>query len=372
MPDCLIVGGGVIGLSIAYELARSGRSVQLIERGALGREASWAGAGILPPPATAADLPAWKRLLSISHNLHRQWCEQLRRETGIDNGYRRCGGIHLARAAGEAAALKAEMQELAADGVRVEALPSPEQLGELEPNLSLAADGASPIQAAFTLPDEAQIRNPDHLRALAASCRALGVAIQEDTEANSFRIHAGRIVDVNTTAGTFAADHVILTAGAWSQTLLEQVGLSLSVYPVRGQMVLYRCPRPLVRRIINEGPRYIVPRDDGRVLVGSTEEDVGFDKRTTEKGIAELREFAERLLPTLRESPVEKTWAGLRPHAVDGFPYIGRVPHVENCLVAAGHYRSGLTASTGTAVLIRQLLDGERTICDAAEFRLDR
>jgi glycine oxidase len=137
-------------------------------------------------------------------------------------------------------------------------------------------------------------------------------------------------------------------------------------------MLLYRCAAPPLAHIVSEGPRYLVPRDDGHVLVGSTEEDVGFDKRTTEAALAELRDFAESLVPMLANAELVASWAGLRPHAVDGFPYIGRVPHLENCFLAAGHYRAGLSTSPGTALLLRQLIAGEPLAIDIAEFRLDR
>ena len=372
MSDCLVIGGGVIGLSAAYELASTGKRVRLLERGELGREASWAGAGILPPPATREDLPPWRRLLTFSYGLHQQWSGRLREETGIDNGLRKCGAIHLARRPGEAAALRADMSELAADGVEVVALESDGDLHRLEKNLRDDQLGTDSVRAAFHLPDEAQIRNPRHLQALEAACRRLNVELHEHTEVAGFTIRTGQVVEVTAGDATFQADYVVVTTGAWSEVLLSQLGLNLSVYPVRGQMILYRCAAPPLTRVVNEGPRYIVPRDDGRVLAGSTEEDVGFDKRTTEEGIRELRHFAEQLLPPLAGAELEHSWAGLRPHAVDGLPYLGRVPHLKNCYVAAGHYRAGLASSTGTAVLLRQLIDGKPLEFDMSEFRLDR
>lgn len=370
MRDCLIVGGGVVGLSIAWELARRGLSVQLIERGQLGREASWAGAGILPPAAMWDDLPPWESLQAMSYRLHPQWSERLREETGIDNGYRRCGAIHLARRPGEAAALHAAAVELRDDGVRVRQL-SAEEIVQRETELAHAAL-AGKIRAAYLLPDEAQIRNPRHLQALCAACRRAGVELTEGTAALDFEMESDRVAAVITETAPLRARHVCITTGAWTEQLTGKLGVPLSVYPVRGQMLLYRCGAGRLRHIVNEGPRYVVPRDDGHLLVGSTEEDVGFDKRTTAAGLGELRGFAESLLPLLADATLEKSWAGLRPHAVDGFPYIGRVPHLENCYLAAGHYRSGLFTSTGTAVLIGQLICGETPQVDVSAFAINR
>lgn len=369
MNRIVVIGGGVVGLSIAYELARSGARVQLIERGELGREASWAGAGILPPPATRSDLPAWDRLQKLSYELHRSWHAELLARTGIHNGYRRCGGLYLARHAGEAAALGAAVAQWHNDGVRVESLSSVE-LTKLEPGLAAVAQGE--IRAAYLLPDEAQIRNPRHLQALVTACRQWGVELSEQTSALQFDQRGGRITGVVTDRGTISADAVCLATGAWTEALAAQLGLILGVYPVRGQMLLYRCERSPLSHIISEGPRYIVPRDDGHVLVGSTEEDVGFDKCTTDIALAELRQFAVSLAQPLASAEVIASWAGLRPHAVDGFPYIGRVPHLENCVVAAGHYRAGLSTSPGTALLVREILNDEPLAVDIAEFRLNR
>ena len=137
-------------------------------------------------------------------------------------------------------------------------------------------------------------------------------------------------------------------------------------------MVLFRCSTPPVRRIINVGSRYLVPRDDGRVLAGSTEEEAGFDKRTTEQGISELIAFARGLIPRLADADVERTWAGLRPGSFDGLPYLGRLPGLSNAFVAAGHFRSGLFLSPATAVVMAQLLCGEPTTVDLAPFRVGR
>ena len=372
MPDCAILGGGVIGLSIAYELACHGQDVLLLERGELGREASWAGAGILPAPTSRDEVPVWKKLQALSFHLHKSWHERLKEETGIDNGYLRCGGIHLAREVGEAAALRADMAESAADGVEVQTLEAGPGIQHLEPTFSRELASAAGVAGAFLLPAESQIRNPHHLQALAAACRRRNVRIVEQAKVTRLASQNGRVEGAVTNSKTYQADAYIITSGAWSDELLSSLGVKLSIYPVRGQMLLYECPRKQISHIINEGPRYLVPRADNFVLVGSTEEDVGFDKQTTAGGLAELRQFAEELFPCLREGRIVNSWAGLRPHAVDGFPYLGPISHLANCYVAAGHYRAGLSTSPGTARLMRQMILGEPTELDVSEFRVDR
>ena len=177
---------------------------------------------------------------------------------------------------------------------------------------------------------------------------------------------------MRTAAGSFEANTVCVTTGCWTGNLGQKLGLSLAIAPVRGQMVLLALPQPPVSRIINEGSRYLVPRADGRLLVGSTEEDAGFDRRTTSGAIAGLLELAISLVPDLAAAPVERWWAGLRPSTRDGRPYLGRVPEIDNAFVAAGHFRSGLQQSTGTAVVMSQLIRGQEPEIDLSSFRLDR
>jgi len=370
MVDCLIIGGGVVGLSLAYELACRGVSARVLDRGELGREASWAGAGILPPAHRATAVHPLDQLCAWSRELHREWAARLRAETGIDTGYRECGGLYLARSAGEAASLAAFAEMLLGLDITLVKL-SPDSLPELEPALGELAQ-SSQLKAAYLMPSEAQLRNPDHLRALCTACERRGVVLSPHVEVESFELSGRRLAAVVTRHGRLAADRYCIASGAWSRTLLLQLGISTGILPIRGQMVMFQCPTPPLRRILNEGPRYVVPREDGRVLVGSTEEEVGFDKRTTTAALGELIALARELLPVLRDAPIEKSWAGLRPGSFDGFPYIGRLPGLDNAFAAAGHFRSGLYLSTGTAMVMAQLLVGQTPAIDLTPFRVGR
>jgi glycine oxidase len=370
MHDCLIMGGGVIGLSIAYELATHGLQVQVIDKSEMGREASWAGAGILPPANLETAVDPIDRLRGLSHPLHAQWARQLAEETGIDNGYRECGGIYLARHQGEAASLQAFAQWLQEDNIEIVSL-SAQDLVEREPALQTAAS-QDEIKAAYLVPSECQCRNPDHLKALLQACRQRGVLIHENVTAHAFNLRNMQIDSVATSAGDLQAGSYCITSGAWSGQLLKQLNIPNGILPVRGQMILYRCPEKLLTHIINEGTRYMVPRKDGRLLVGSCEEEVGFDKSTTTEMLAELTALAESLVPQLRSTPVEKSWAGLRPGSFDGFPYLGPIPGLERAFVAAGHFRSGLHLSTGTAVTMGQLIRGLEPTINLDAFRVGR
>lgn len=370
MVDVLIIGGGVVGLSIAYELAGQGRRVRVVERGEPGREASWAGAGILPPCGRAPSSDPHTELLRLSNELHPQWSQQLRDETGVDNGFRRCGGIYLAFDDQEAEVLGQAADQWRRVEISAETIDQA-RLAQLEPALAAGA-ATGQMKVACWLPDEAQLRNPRHLKALAMACARRGVELQSGITADDFRIARGRIAEVLTTAGPMSAGQVCLAGGAWTRTLAARLGLDLGVRPVRGQMVLLRGSRPLLRSVVNEGIRYLVPRPDGRVLIGSTEEDAGFDKRTTAGAIGGLLDFAVRLVPELADLPIEQCWAGLRPGTLDRLPYLGRLPGLENAFIAAGHFRSGLQLAPGTAVVMSRLIEGIEPGLDLRPLRVDR
>lgn len=368
--DGLMIGGGVIGLSLAYELAGHGWRVAVLERQAPGREASWAGAGILPPANRATARHPFDQLRGLSVELHASWAARLADETGIDTGYRKCGGIYVGRTFGEAASLHGWAGLLQEEQVRIQRLDDRE-LAECEPALAGALSERR-VRTAYFLPDEAQLRNPWHLKALIAACQRRGVTLLADTEALDWRIEAGRVAAVETSTGPVTADRYCVTAGAWTQRLLARIGASAAVLPMRGQMLLFATDRPVCRRIVNDGPRYLVPREDGHLLVGSTEEEVGFDKRTTEAGLDDLRRFAFELVPALRDARLVDSWAGLRPASFDGLPYLGRVPGIANLFVAAGHFRSGLYLSPATAVVLGQLMRDRPPDVDLTPFSLLR
>lgn len=364
-PDVLIVGGGAIGLSLAYELAQHGAAITVLERGQPGREASWAGAGILPPARRRPQDIAWLQLAGLSNEVHARWHRQLEEETGIDTGYRRCGGLYVARTPTDANALQPALALWHELGIEHACL-SRGQWERLEP--ALARAGQSAWHAAWLVPDEAQVRNPRHLKALIAACEQRQVQIRGGVTVEDIVLRKGQVDRVVTSAGDITAGAYCVAAGTWSRPLLARCGWTAALRPMRGQMVLLNCGRRRLTRIINDGPRYVVPRDDGRVLVGSTEEDVGFDCRTTAEATQDLLKLALDLAPGLRDAALERTWAGLRPFAPQGYPYLGRLPDVANAFVACGHFRSGLQLSTGTAVLLAQLIRGQEPEISLADF----
>ncbi len=359
--DVILVGGGVIGLTTAYLLAKKGASVVLCEQGRVGMESSWAGAGILPPSdLDHAQLPL-DRLRAISGAMFPALSQELKDRTGIDNGFARCGGLEFS-----SQTTPGDADEWHGLGVTTKALPAKDVLA-MEPAL------APNLGDALYLPGMAQLRNPRHLQALRAACLATNkVAFHEETAVQGFVVEKNRVKGIHTAGEQIMGDAFLLSAGAWTDRLLEPLGCRLNIQPVRGQIALLNPSAMVFRRILLWGSRYLVPRLDGRVLIGSTEEHVGYEKTTTAAGIQGLLDLSIRLLPSLAKATLEKTWAGLRPGSPDGLPFIGIVPGIENLYVAAGHFRAGIQLSPGSALLLMEMLLGQSLSMPMDAFRLDR
>lgn len=306
---------------------------------------------MLPPGNPSQAQTTEAHLRAASHVLWPEWSEQLRDQTGIDNGFHRCGGVEV-RSPGVAESLDDKIAGWRAEGVTA----TPLQVDELRRRIPVLNPD---ITQGYFLPDLGQVRNPRHLKALYQACTATGVDLRAGSPVVDFVRDGERIAAVRTAGDEHRASEYIIASGAWSQSLMQRAGHDTPFEPVRGQIVLLETQRALFRHVIEVGTRYLVPRPDGRILIGSTEEHVGFEKRTTAAGVAGLIEFARQLIPALSDARVERCWAGLRPFTPGGLPRIGRVPGTSNLSLAAGHFRAGLQLSPITGVLIRQLILGQ-------------
>ena len=371
IPDLLIVGGGVIGLSLADCALRRGLRVTLLDKSLFGQESSWAGAGMLtcrPRAKVRPEVTDNHDLTLLSIRLHAQWAQRLQSETGIDVGYRVCGAIELIMME-EAFASRPEFKIEAIDitarvsgcmsrGVRARQI-SAKEAHHLEPSLG------NGIAQAIEFPDEAQIRNPRFLRALIASVKARGGILREGEEVLDIDVDwpEKRIRGITLAGGQISsAGAVVICAGAWSgrfPSLVKALPICARIEPVRGQLLCYQSSPPLATRLLTNGRHYCVPRDDGVLLVGATHEHVGFVKNTTLEGLAELQYFAHQLLPALKSIEPIRTWAGLRPGLKRHHPIFGAVHEIKGLFVASGHYRNGLTLAPATAELVVQIILGE-------------
>jgi glycine oxidase len=370
MTDILVIGGGVIGLSITYELLNRGLKVTLLERGPLASEASWAGAGMLPYSQQRPDSPPVDQLRAASATLWPEWVQTIEQITHFSSEYVTSGMLEV-RESQSPAQFEAEQSHWKEQGVETVECNAADMATKFP---FISTSRISPVQPAYYQPQFAHVRNPRHLKNLTTACLSLGATIIEHSPVEQFVFNGERLQQVKSACGLFAADQFVLATGAWSGQLSSQFSSSsphlpqLPIAPVKGQLVLLKLPSKQFAPVIQQGLRYVVPRLDGHVLVGSTEEHTGFDKSSSADGVANLLQFAISLVPQLKEAELVTHWAGLRPHAPAGIPFLGQWPGIHNLMVACGHYRNGLQMSPITAHLIAQLAIGEQPEFDLAPY----
>jgi glycine oxidase len=352
----LIVGGGVVGCASAWFLAREGVSVTLVEREDVAAQASGAAAGMLLPYGEAEREGPFLDWCERSLALFPELCAELRERSGVDPEFEASGALHVAASAGEAARLRARQQRFA--GRDLEWLDA-EGLRDLDAQLAPALAGG------LFSPREAHVRPPLLAQAYAAAALEIGARIERGVSSVGLRRAGGRVTGVDTSAGVREAGTVLLCAGVWTPAAAP---IALPIEPVRGQILSLDNCQPPLRHIVVGGGTYLVPKRDGRVVVGATEERVGFDRRVTAGGLASLLEAAPRLVPALADCAFRDAWAGLRPCTPDHLPAIGRVPDAPGLMVAAGHHRNGVLLSPVTGRLVADLVLGKPPEAGAEAF----
>jgi glycine oxidase len=375
--DVAVVGGGVIGLSVARELGRRGARVVLIERGELGAESSWAAAGMLAPQVEAGAADAFFAFASASRDAYPDFARALEEESGINIELDLTGTLYLAFNAEDEEECERRYAWQTRAGLRVERLTANE-VRALEPQVSAR------VRSALRFPLDGQVENRRLTSALARACAARGVCLITRAEVASIRVEDGRATGLETSCGVIRAGAVLVACGAWS-TLLPLVqrkgsldqrddasfeqrdnissrergsdGAGVCIEPVRGQMLCF-APRtpPLVRHVVYSPRGYIVPRRDGRLLAGTTTEHAGFDKSLTDAGRLAIKNHAREIAPAVDELNLSEAWAGLRPHAADDWPVIGACRDAPNLFYATGHYRNGILLAPQTGALVARMI----------------
>jgi len=350
--EVTIIGAGIVGLCSALELMRSGVQVRIFEQSAVGRESSWAGGGILWPLYPWRYPAAVHQLGQYSRTIYPELCQELASTTGIDAEYQ-VSGVLIPEVD---AVDQARRWAVTADE-SVQFL-SAQEAAELEPAL------ARPEAAAY-FPQAAQLRNPRFLQAITEYLRRGGVRFHLDEPILAIEQHQGKVSGILSKQGRYSlSGPLVIAAGAWSGELLKSFGAALPIRPVRGQMLLLRGQPGLMRRIILRNDHYVIPRADGHVLVGSTLEDVGFDKSITEQARQDLQRAAADLSPVLATLPVVTQWAGLRPGSPDGVPVIAAHPTLAGVFVNAGHFRNGVLLAPASARLLSDLIWSQTPVFD--------
>jgi glycine oxidase len=349
--DFLIVGGGVVGLTSALALLRSGHGVTIVERGIPGREASWAGGGILSPLCPWDYHEPVTRLALRGMFMFGDAASELHATTGIDPEYQRCGMLLLPPYRAELAKLWCAQHQFALQTVKLD-----------EYLTGRHGDG-------FLLPEVAQVRNPRLLHALRKQVEMLGGIILERHEARQFEVRGERVVALKTAQGAYSADGYIVAAGAWSNKLLGEHALNMDIRPIRGQILLFKFDEPPFQHILLKENLYFIPRRDGHLLVGSTLEDVGFDKSTTAEARDSLLRRMREIFPDWQDMMPVQHWAGFRPGSRDNIPTIGRHPLLVNLYANCGHFRYGVTMSLASAELLLNDIEGKPQLFSAEEYR---
>lgn len=363
--DILIVGGGVIGCSIAYYLRKADRDVLVVEQGAIGEQASSAAAGLLAPLGPLSGPGPFADLLLASFALFPSLVPELEDVSGLHLAYAQTGALRTVRNPKRVSALKKRMAAWQPLGLTMHWLTG-DEARQLEPALSPA------ICAAIYAPEESQIAAPQVVRAFAKAARNRGARLHSHTRVTGIQQRKGRVTGITTDQGdTISCNHLIVATGAWAAFCGEWLGITLPVSPLRGQIILLRQPAVSLRQSIFGEAVYLVPKE-GRILVGATKEEAGFDTQVTDEGVSWLRDTAIRLVPTLQQCPLESSWAGLRPRTPDTRPILGPVSQWENVTLAVGHNAVGILLSPITGQTIAETIVTDHVPQSIRPFSLQR
>jgi glycine oxidase len=362
--DAIVIGAGLIGLAIADDLARRGLTVRVLDERASHAGASWAGAGMLAPHPERARHEAFEQLCLRSFERYPGFVADLIERTGLDPALRTDGVLIVAPGEAAAERLRERVRELRARAVDATWLNVP-QARDAEPAFEAHQHGAVLVAAG------GQIDNRLLLAALEAACRREGVTIEREAIGVRVETENDRVSAVRTKGERFTASTVVNAAGAWAGRIAGvPAAAAVPVTPVKGQMLaLSSAPAP-IRRVTWVEDYYLVPRSEGRLLVGATSEQAQFDQRVTAGAVHGLLASVLERLPGLADAALLETWAGLRPGTPDGLPYLGPTP-VEGYVLACGHYRNGILLAPMTAFLIAELVAGKRVELDD-DFLLGR
>jgi len=350
----LVIGGGIVGLTIAREFQRRKDSdVVIIDKGELGNEASFAAAGMLAPQAESNADDAFFRFCVAARDFYVDFAAEIESESEIIIDLDREGTLYAAFDDSDWSELTERYDWQTAAGHEVERLTARET-HKLEPFISPASTGA------LFFPNDWQVENRQLTRALIKSVNRGDTAVYQNIRVKALEFDANSVRGVVTEDGKlFEGDLIVLATGAWTSLIETNRGLFRLplVKPVRGQMISYHTAKRLLSRVIYSSNGYVVPRSDGRILAGATVEDVGFEDVVTAVGLSDLEQSALEIVPGLVQFSPTDHWSGLRPYAEDGLPVIGKVPECRNLFLSTGHYRNGiLLAPYSARILVDSIL----------------
>lgn len=351
IPDVIIIGGGIIGCSIALRLAQAHMNVCVLDRGEPGAEASSAAAGMIAPQGEIAEPDEFFEFCAASRDLYPSYVAGIEELSGQAVGYRRDGTLLVAISDAERDELDHIYKGQAAHGLALEKL-SPQTVH------SRVAGFSPNIQSGLFIPGDHWVDNERLMKALVEACRRLGVKFLKGSGVTRINARAGRVQSVeahnHSGAENYSAAHFVLAAGCRSGDLMAPLGISLPVKPCRGQMIEFEAPSDLPLTV-RAGHHYFVPRSSRRIIAGTTAEYVGFEKEVTGEGLRSILEGLERIAPLVKNLHFRRAWAGLRPDTPDHLPILG-FGELENLVFATGHFRNGILLAPVTGQLISELV----------------
>jgi glycine oxidase len=358
----LVIGGGIIGSSVAWRLTSEGVQVSVFERGRLGQEASWAAAGLIGPQAEAHEPGAFFDLALAGKRSFDAIVERLTAESGVDPEYDDHGVLYVAFDDVARARLQARARWQRAAGGQVDEL-TPREAFRLAPVLS------EKIIFALHMPNNRRVENRKLTLAYINAATHAGAEFREGALIHSIEVSSGRATGVRLADGSLEeGDIVINAAGAWAGEIRGLEEDRIHFYPVRGQILCFEARPGLVEPSLFSESGIVVPRRDGRILAGSIFEEAGFNKSVTLDGMERILRAVRAMVPSIASIPFREAWAGLRPASDDLLPMLGPSPTVANVMYAAGHFRSGILLSAVTGEVIADLVKGREPSIDLAAF----
>lgn len=347
----VVIGAGLVGLCVAYELAKRGADVCVLEANASAAASSWAGAGKLAPFTDSDGNEQEELFLATALGLYQVFVKELHKRTGVDPHLLIDGIIEAAHDETDVMRLRDRVDALVARGIHAHWLESAEARG-VEPSLGPATLGASLIE------DEGHIDNRELGRALRLACVDAGVRLEEQTGPVALRADERQALGVEAGGRFVAAEAVVNAAGAWAGQLHGvPPHVRIPIQPVKGQLLVLSMPHRMVKRVVAADGTYVIPRADGTLLVGEIAAESGFDAAIDDAATQRLHAAAVRTMPVLAELPIAGAWAGLRPRTPNGRPFVGATA-LERYFVAAGHDRNGILLAPATALALANVIEG--------------
>lgn len=365
MVDVCIVGGGVIGVAIAYYLSLEKIRVLVLERHQVGQQASQGAVGFLSIDSVPFVHDALRQAAIESRRQYHHLERRFKETCGVDIELEECGTLRVAMDEADLAALQKEIEWHREHVAAVEFL-SPEQVAMRFPVV------AAKIAGGFFYPEDIQVTSSRVVAAFRAAAEQMGAVFVEQAQVNQWEKNGHRVTAVLAGERRFTAERFILAAGPWSEALGRLIGLYVPVYPVRGQLLIFAMkerflPCPIIAGGANE-LYYLGPKQEGCIYAGTTLEEAGFDTQCTEEALERIGREVARLVPRVSDLPIKGSWAGLRPATRDKLPIIGQVPGWENLWLATGHFRKGVLLAPFTGQAVANLILGRRPAVAVEEF----